>query len=93
MLVNLVHNYLRIWRINCHLNNFKRLNYDLIHELSWDIKNANDFGKSIFKTSMLNGQIGLHKTHQITGKIINNYGENKTSVGDDGDAVKLIVAA
>jgi hypothetical protein len=64
-------------------NNFKRLNYDLIHELSWDIKNANDFGKSIFKTSMLNGQIGLHKTHQITGKIINNYGENKNSWYDN----------
>lgn len=64
-------------------NNFKRLNYDLINGLSWNIKNANDFGKSIFKPSMLKGQIGLHKTHQVTGKVINNYGDDTTSWYDN----------
>lgn len=64
-------------------NNFKRLNYDMISNLSYNIKNANDFGKSIFRTSMLNGSIGLHKSHNTTGKIINNYGENKNSWYDN----------
>jgi hypothetical protein len=57
-------------------NTFKRLNYDFINGLSYNIKNANDFGKSIFRTSMINF-IGLHKSHCTTGKVINNYGENK----------------
>ena len=64
-------------------DNFKRLNYDLINELSRNVKNANDFGKSIFRTSMLNGSIGLHKTYCTTGKVINNYGENKNSSYDN----------
>jgi Glycosyl transferase family 2 len=71
-----------------HSNNFKRLNYDLINNLSWNIKNANDFGKSIFRTSMLNGQIGLHKTHNTTGNVINNYGENKNTWYDNGNDVE-----
>lgn len=68
-------------------NNFKRLNYDMISNLSYNIKNANDFGKSIFRTSMLNGLIGLHKSHITTGKIINNYGENKNSWYDNGNNI------
>ena len=68
-------------------NRFKRLNYDTINNLSWNIRNANDFGKSIFRTSMLNGKIGLHKTHSITGKIINNYGENNNSWYDNCNAI------
>ena len=67
-----------------HINSniFKRLNYDSITNLSYNIKNANDFGKSIFRTSMIN-RIGLHKSHCTTGKIINNYGENKNSWYDN----------
>ena len=65
-----------------NLNIFKRLNYDSITNLSYNIKNANDFGKSIFRTSMIN-RIGLHKSHCTTGKIINNYGENKNSWYDN----------
>ena len=67
-----------------HINSniFKRLNYDSITNLSYNIKNANDFGKSIFRTSMIN-RIGLHKSHRTTGKIINNYGENKNSWYDN----------
>jgi hypothetical protein len=71
-----------------HSNNFKRLNYDLISGLSYNIINANDFGKSIFRTSMLNGLIGLHKSHFTTGKVINNYGENKNSWYDNGNSVE-----
>lgn len=58
-------------------NNVKRLNFDLINQLSHNIKNANDFGKSLVRTSMLCDIIGLHKTANIKGEIINNYGENK----------------
>jgi glycosyltransferase involved in cell wall biosynthesis len=52
----------------------KRLNYDLVHNLSWFIKNANDFGKSIVRTSMLSEQnkLWIHKIHS-TGTTINNY--------------------
>lgn len=69
-------------------NNFKRLNYDLINNLSWNIQNANDFGKSIFRTSMLNERFGLHKSHFTTGKIINNYGENKNSWYDNCNQIE-----
>lgn len=64
--------------------NLKRINYDLINNLSWNIKNANDFGKSIFRTSMLLDTygIGLHKTF-VSGKTINNYGENKNDWYDN----------
>jgi hypothetical protein len=72
-----------------HINSniFKRLNYDSITNLSYNIKNANDFGKSIFRTSMINC-IGLHKSHCTTGKIINNYGENKNSWYDNCNSIE-----
>ena len=72
-----------------HINSniFKRLNYDSITNLSYNIKNANDFGKSIFRTSMIN-RIGLHKSHCTTGKIINNYGENKNSWYDNCNSIE-----
>lgn len=70
-----------------NLNIFKRLNYDSITNLSYNIKNANDFGKSIFRTSMIN-RIGLHKSHCTTGKIINNYGENKNSWYDNCNSIE-----
>jgi hypothetical protein len=68
-------------------NDFKRLNYDLINNLSYNIKMANDFGKSLFRTSMLNGKIGLHKTHCTTGKVINNYGINKNTWYDNCNCI------
>ena len=37
----------------CLKNNTKRLNYDKYNEFSYVVKNANDFGKSIVRTSML----------------------------------------
>jgi glycosyltransferase involved in cell wall biosynthesis len=54
--------------------NLKRLNYNFINNLSWLIKNANDFGKSIVRTSMLSEQnkLWLHKIYS-TGTTINNY--------------------
>jgi hypothetical protein len=65
-------------------NNLKRLNYDLISELSYNIQKANDFGKSLFRTSKLIDYIklGLHKT-SVSGITINNYGENKNSWYDN----------
>lgn len=63
--------------------NVKRLNYDLIKNLSHYIKNSNDFGKSLVRTSMIRGRIDLHKTHLVNGKIINNYGENKNTWYDN----------
>ena len=60
--------------------NVKRLNYDSINNLSWLIKNANDFGKSIIRTSMLMDDVKLllHKIH-VNGKMVNNYGINKNN--------------
>lgn len=69
-------------------NNFKRLNYDLIDKLSYNIKSANDFGKSLFRTSMLNDRISLHKAHFTTGRIINNYGINKNSWYDNCNQIE-----
>ena len=68
-------------------NDFKRLNYDLINDLSYNIKMSNDFGKSLFRTSMLNGLICLHKAHYTTGKVINNYGINKNTWYDNGNCI------
>jgi hypothetical protein len=68
-------------------NDFKRLNYDLLNDLSYNIKMSNDFGKSLFRTSMLNGHIGLHKTHCTTGKVINNYGINKNTWYDNCNCI------
>jgi glycosyltransferase involved in cell wall biosynthesis len=55
-------------------NNTKRLNYDLIHQLSFFVKNANNFGKSIVRTSMLidSKKLWLHKI-QVNGTTITNY--------------------
>lgn len=57
-------------------NNVKRINYDNIHNLSYLIKNANDFGKSIVRTSMLMDEhkLWLHKI-KVNGTTINNYGD------------------
>jgi len=68
-------------------NNIRRLNYDSIHQLSWRIKNANDFGKSIIRTSMLidDCKFWLHK-NQVSGKTITNYGECTTHF-DNGNNI------
>ena len=92
--VYVIWNIMTLKQIECesnnsfNLNNFKRLNYDLIDNLSYNIKNTNDFGKSVFRTSMLNGRIGLHKTHCTTGRVINNYGDNKNSWYDNGNCIE-----
>jgi FkbM family methyltransferase len=53
----------------------KRINLDLISDLSYEIKFASKFGKSIFRTSMLQDhtQLWIHKV-LTSGKIITNYG-------------------
>jgi len=53
----------------------KRINLDLISDLSYEIKFASKFGKSIFRTSMLQDhtQLWIHKVF-TSGKIITNYG-------------------
>ena len=60
-------------------NNVKRLNYDLINKLSASIIHANDFGKSIVRTSMLmdNTKLWLHKMI-VNGETISNYAINSS---------------
>ena len=69
-------------------NNIKRLNYDSIHQLSWRIKNANDFGKSIIRTSMLidDRKFWLHK-NTVSGETITNYGVCTTHF-DNGNNIE-----
>ena len=53
--------------------NTKRINHDFMRNLEWLITNANDFGKSIIRTSMIsNFKLWLHKIPNY-GKTINNY--------------------
>lgn len=54
--------------------NTKRIHHDFMKNQDWLIKNANDFGKSIIRTSMINHvfKLWLHKI-PICGKTINNY--------------------
>ena len=70
-------------------NNVKRLNHDSIHKLSWLIKNANDFGKSIVRTSMLNdnNKLWLHKIF-VNGETINNYGIHKKNNFDNCNMIE-----
>jgi len=65
-------------------NNTKRLNYDKITTLSGNIINANNFGKSLVRTSMLNdhSKLWLHKIN-VDGKKINNYGSVDESYYDN----------
>jgi len=67
-------------------NNIKRLNYDLINELSYNIINSNDFGKSIVRTSMLmdGTKLWLHKI-MVSGETINNYGINKNTYDNENN--------
>ena len=58
--------------------NTKRINYDKIRNAPIEVLIANDYGKSLIRTSMLKDNIGLwlHKNF-VSGKIVNNYGFNK----------------
>jgi len=67
-------------------NNVKRLNYDLINELSGYVNNSNNFGKSIVRTSMLmdDTKFWLHKIF-VNGNTITNYGLNKNNHDNGND--------
>jgi glycosyltransferase involved in cell wall biosynthesis len=68
--------------------NIKRLNYDLTPNISDNIMNANDFGKSIVRTSMLIDSIKLwlHKI-PVNGTTITNYGPKNNNF-DNGNFIK-----
>ena len=64
--------------------NVKRINHNCMNSLSWTIRNANDFGKSIIRTSMIDHgfKLWLHK-NPVTGKTINNYGIQDNAPNND----------
>jgi hypothetical protein len=64
--------------------NIKRINYDKIRNAPIEVLIANDYGKSLIRTSMLQDNIGLwlHK-NIVNGKIVNNYGFNKNMKYDN----------
>ena len=66
----------------------KRINLDLISDLSYEIKFVSKFGKSIFRTSMLQEHIKLW-IHKVTtsGKIITNYGNISNYKYDNDDDI------
>jgi FkbM family methyltransferase len=66
----------------------KRINLDLISDLSYEIKFASKFGKSIFRTSMLQDhtQLWIHKV-STSGKIITNYGNISNYKYDNADDI------
>jgi hypothetical protein len=68
----------------------KRINLDLISDLSYEIKFTSKFGKSIFRTSMLQDHIQLW-IHKVTtsGKIITNYGNISNYKYDNDDDIYL----
>jgi len=72
-------------------NNVKRINHDLMCNLSQSIILANDFGKSIFRTRMVTHQSGLW-IHLVkvfnNGKTINNYGIQKDEWYDNGNKIE-----
>jgi hypothetical protein len=70
-------------------NNVKRLNYDKYNQFSYSVKYANDFGKSIVRTSMLNDndKLWLHKT-KVNGVTINNYGNIDTQWMDNNNNIE-----
>ena len=66
----------------------KRINLDLISDLSYEIKFVSKFGKSIFRTSMLQDhtQLWIHKV-STSGKIITNYGNITDYKYDNADDI------
>jgi hypothetical protein len=72
-------------------NNVKRINHDLMSNLSESIRFANDFGKSIFRTRMVMNEswLWIHLVKIFNnGKTINNYGVEKEGWYDDGNNVE-----
>jgi hypothetical protein len=69
-------------------NPSKRINLDLISTLSHNINFANKFGKSLFRTSMLNdnNKLWMHKIF-TNGKIITNYNIETNYSYDNGDNI------
>lgn len=69
--------------------NTKRVNYDKMSGLSYLIQNANDFGKSIVRTSMLNDgrKLWIHKIY-VDGVTMNNYGMINTNWHDNSNGVQ-----
>ena len=67
-----------------------RVNYDHINKLSYEINNANKFGKSIIRTSMLydNRKIWIHK-NLGNGKVLLNYGIISNNHWDNSDPFTL----
>ncbi len=67
-----------------------RVNYDYINKLSYEINNANKFGKSIIRTSMLydNRKIWIHK-NLGNGKVLLNYGIISNNHWDNSDPFTL----
>jgi len=66
-----------------------RINLDIIENLSYDIKFASKFGKSLFRTSMLddNKKLWIHKV-PTNGKIVTNYGTESNYVYDNDDVIE-----
>jgi hypothetical protein len=66
----------------------KRINLDILKDLSYEINFASKFGKSLFRTSMLNDDIRLwiHKV-PTTGTIITNYGNISDYKYDNDDNI------
>lgn len=69
--------------------NKKRLNYDKMNELSYFVQNANDFGKSIVRTSMLKDdtKLWIHKIRN-DGITVNNYGIQDINWYDNCNGIK-----
>lgn len=68
--------------------NTKRLDYDILRDLSPNIQHANDFGKSLVRTSMLDDfrKFWLHKIF-VNGKTITNYGNEKNEWYDNMNTI------
>jgi beta-1,4-mannosyl-glycoprotein beta-1,4-N-acetylglucosaminyltransferase len=66
----------------------KRINLDILKDLSYEINFASKFGKSLFRTSMLNDDIRLwiHKV-PTNGTIITNYGNISDYKYDNDDNI------
>jgi glycosyltransferase involved in cell wall biosynthesis len=71
-------------------NNVKRINHDLMSNLSESIRFANDFGKSIFRTRMVidPSWLWLHLVKVYGNETINNYGMRKNEFYDNGNKIE-----
>ena len=69
-------------------NSAKRINLDLLSTSTYHTQFSNKFGKSLFKTSMLNddNKLWVHKVF-TDGKIITNYNTETNYVYDNDDKI------